>query len=193
MGLVEEPELDESEIGGPPSAAECAAGALQRLGDEVCAARLGLGARQFPEAAAFCSSSSLGRSAASAARDPAPVSRASVLFIGVLQQIELSIYLPMLRKDFQQEIFCGLAKVDWVACRSRPVLLQFYNPMLYKEPEPVAEEEELFAQRRAAPGPPPEIFSGDIEATLQGLLDKAQEELEPARQKETSDLHTTSN
>merc|ERR1719272_1236053 len=40
-------------------------------------------------------------------------------------------------------------------------LNKFYNPTLYKEPEPVAEEEEFFAQRRAAPGPPPETFSGE--------------------------------
>ena len=32
----------------------------------------------------------------------------------------------------------------------------FHNPTLYKEPEPVAEEVEFFAQRRAALGPPPE-------------------------------------
>merc|ERR1719213_499970 len=40
-------------------------------------------------------------------------------------------------------------------------LNKFYNPTLYKAPEPVAEEEEFFAQRRAAPGPPPETFSGE--------------------------------
>merc|ERR1719331_2790005 len=39
-------------------------------------------------------------------------------------------------------------------------LNQFYNPTLYKAPEPLAEEE-FFAQRRAAPGPPPETFSGE--------------------------------
>merc|ERR1719375_379814 len=42
-------------------------------------------------------------------------------------------------------------------------LNKFYNPTLYKEPEPVAEEE-FFAQRsvrRADPGPPPETFSGE--------------------------------
>merc|ERR1719326_2775966 len=36
-------------------------------------------------------------------------------------------------------------------------LNKFYNPTLYKEPEPAAEEEEFFAQtaaRRASPGPP---------------------------------------
>merc|ERR1719515_121217 len=40
-------------------------------------------------------------------------------------------------------------------------LNKFYNPTLYKEPEPAAEEEEFFAQRRAAPGPPSETFSGE--------------------------------
>merc|ERR1719230_2015044 len=40
-------------------------------------------------------------------------------------------------------------------------LNKFYNPTLYKEPEPSAGEEEFFAQRRAAPGPPPETFSGE--------------------------------
>merc|ERR1719230_2190984 len=40
-------------------------------------------------------------------------------------------------------------------------LNKFYNPTLYKAPEPVAEKEEFFAQRRAAPGPPPETFSGE--------------------------------
>merc|ERR1719159_497313 len=40
-------------------------------------------------------------------------------------------------------------------------LNKFYNPTLYKAPEPVAEEEEFFAQRRAAPGSPPETFSGE--------------------------------
>merc|ERR1719379_2031278 len=40
-------------------------------------------------------------------------------------------------------------------------LNKFYNPTLYKAPEPAAEEEEFFAQRRAAPGPPPETFSGE--------------------------------
>jgi len=42
-------------------------------------------------------------------------------------------------------------------------LNKFYNPTLYKEPEPVAEEE-FFAQaarHRADPGPPPETFSGE--------------------------------
>merc|ERR1719281_296528 len=39
-------------------------------------------------------------------------------------------------------------------------LNKFYNPTLYKAPEPVAEEE-FFVQRRAAPGPPPETFSGE--------------------------------
>jgi len=39
-------------------------------------------------------------------------------------------------------------------------LNKFYNPTLYKAPEPVPEEE-FFAQRRAAPGPPPETFSGE--------------------------------
>merc|ERR1719379_1591991 len=42
-------------------------------------------------------------------------------------------------------------------------LNKFYNPTLYKEPEPVAEEE-FFVQnsvRRADPGPPPETFSGE--------------------------------
>merc|ERR1719379_1084088 len=41
-------------------------------------------------------------------------------------------------------------------------LNKFYNPTLYKAPEPVAEEE-FFAQvvRRADPGPPPETFSGE--------------------------------
>merc|ERR1719326_1797043 len=40
---------------------------------------------------------------------------------------------------------------------------KFYNPTLYKEPEK-AEEEDFFAQvavRRAAPGPPPEMPSGE--------------------------------
>merc|ERR1719238_465573 len=40
-------------------------------------------------------------------------------------------------------------------------LNKFYNPTHYKAPEPVAEEEEFFVQRRAAPGPPPETFSGE--------------------------------
>merc|ERR1719380_368274 len=42
-------------------------------------------------------------------------------------------------------------------------LNKFYNPTLYKEPEPVAEEE-FFAQaarHRADPGPPPETFRGE--------------------------------
>merc|ERR1719428_2534820 len=40
-------------------------------------------------------------------------------------------------------------------------LNKFYNPTLYKEPEPVAAEEEFFAQlvlSRADPGAPPETF-----------------------------------
>merc|ERR1719191_2521639 len=40
-------------------------------------------------------------------------------------------------------------------------LNKFYNPTLYKAPEPAVEEEEFFVQRRAAPGPPPETFSGE--------------------------------
>merc|ERR1719321_2425204 len=42
-------------------------------------------------------------------------------------------------------------------------LNKFYNPTLYKAPEPEAAEEEFFAQvaRRANPGPPPETFSGE--------------------------------
>jgi len=57
-------------------------------------------------------------------------------------------------------------------------LNQFYNPAVYKETVPVAEkeEEEFFAQRRsnfmsdlhggrAAPGPPPETFSGEYKGS----------------------------
>merc|ERR1719321_455716 len=43
-------------------------------------------------------------------------------------------------------------------------LNKFYNPTLYVEPAKEAEEEEFFAQlavRRAAPGPPPEMPSGE--------------------------------
>merc|ERR1719449_126660 len=43
-------------------------------------------------------------------------------------------------------------------------LNKFYNPTLYVEPATEAEEEEFFAQlniRRAAPGPPPEMPSGE--------------------------------
>merc|ERR1719316_113119 len=61
-------------------------------------------------------------------------------------------------------------------------LNKFYNPTLYKAPEPVAEEEEFFAQRRAAPGPPPETFSGEYKksessAGIINMIDEMIEEM----------------
>merc|ERR1719198_1038436 len=56
-------------------------------------------------------------------------------------------------------------------------LNKFYNPTLYKAPEPVAEEE-FFAQRRAAPGPPPETFSGEYkksESSSSGIINMIDE------------------
>merc|ERR1719456_1981662 len=62
-------------------------------------------------------------------------------------------------------------------------LNKFYNPTLYKAPEPVAEEEEFFAQRRAAPGPPPETFSGEYKksessAGIINMIDEMGKEME---------------
>jgi len=61
-------------------------------------------------------------------------------------------------------------------------LNKFYNPTLYKEPEPVAEEE-FFVQRRAAPGPPPETFSGEYKksessAGIINMIDEMGKEME---------------
>merc|ERR1719515_487442 len=61
-------------------------------------------------------------------------------------------------------------------------LNKFYNPTLYKAPEPVVEEEEFFAQRRAAPGPPPETFSGEYKksessAGIINMIDEMIEEM----------------
>merc|ERR1719482_468388 len=62
-------------------------------------------------------------------------------------------------------------------------LNKFYNPTLYKAPEPVAEEEEFFAQRRAAPGPPPETFSGEYKKSeassgIINMIDEMGKEME---------------
>merc|ERR1719183_2598414 len=59
-------------------------------------------------------------------------------------------------------------------------LNKFYNPTLYKEPEPAAEEEEFFAQRRAAPGPPPETFSGEYKKSesSSGIINMIDEMIE---------------
>merc|ERR1719159_2106402 len=59
-------------------------------------------------------------------------------------------------------------------------LNKFYNPTLYKAPEPVAEEEEFFAQRRAAPGPPPETFSGEYKKSesSSGIINMIDEMIE---------------
>merc|ERR1719198_2280257 len=61
-------------------------------------------------------------------------------------------------------------------------LNKFYNPTLYKAPEPVAEEE-FFAQRRAAPGPPPETFSGEYKKSesssgIINMIDEMGKEME---------------
>merc|ERR1719393_843231 len=61
-------------------------------------------------------------------------------------------------------------------------LNKFYNPTLYKAPEPAAEEEEFFAQRRAAPGPPPETFSGEYKKSesssgIINMIDEMGEEM----------------
>merc|ERR1719230_2062033 len=58
-------------------------------------------------------------------------------------------------------------------------LNKFYNPTLYKAPEPVAEEE-FFAQRRAAPGPPPETFSGEYKKSesSSGIINMIDEMIE---------------
>merc|ERR1719174_1184540 len=59
-------------------------------------------------------------------------------------------------------------------------LNKFYNPTLYKAPEPAAEEEEFFAQRRAAPGPPPETFSGEYKKSesSSGIINMIDEMIE---------------
>merc|ERR1719272_125660 len=59
-------------------------------------------------------------------------------------------------------------------------LNKFYNPTLYKEPDPAAEEEEFFAQRRAAPGPPPETFSGEYKKSEEssGVINMIDEMIE---------------
>merc|ERR1719261_289094 len=59
-------------------------------------------------------------------------------------------------------------------------LNKFYNPTLYKAPEPVAEEDEFFAQRRAAPGPPPETFSGEYKKSesSSGIINMIDEMIE---------------
>merc|ERR1719247_3150572 len=62
--------------------------------------------------------------------------------------------------DYIDEAASNQAAVDLLGM-AKNRLNKFYNPTLYKEPEPVAEEEFFFAQRRAAPGPPPETFSGE--------------------------------
>merc|ERR1719160_1461504 len=62
--------------------------------------------------------------------------------------------------DYIDEAAANQAAVELLGM-AKNRLNKFYNPTLYKAPEPVAEEEEFFAQRRAAPGPPPETFSGE--------------------------------
>jgi len=65
-------------------------------------------------------------------------------------------------------------------------LNQFYNPTLYKSPEPVPEEEEFFAQTavsRAEPGAPPETFSGEYKksessAGLINMIDEMGKEMQ---------------
>jgi len=61
--------------------------------------------------------------------------------------------------DYVDEAASNQAALDLLGM-AKNRLNKFYNPTLYKAPEPVAEEE-FFAQRRAAPGPPPETFSGE--------------------------------
>merc|ERR1712072_383681 len=62
--------------------------------------------------------------------------------------------------DYVDETASNQAAVELLGM-AKNRLNKFYNPTLYKAPEPAAEEEEFFAQRRAAPGPPPETFSGE--------------------------------
>merc|ERR1719326_2593788 len=63
-------------------------------------------------------------------------------------------------------------------------LNKFYNPTLYKAPEPVAEEE-FFAQfaHRANPGPPPETFSGEYKKSessggVMAMMDQMMKDVE---------------
>merc|ERR1719272_1777485 len=62
--------------------------------------------------------------------------------------------------DFIDESASNQAAVDLLGM-AKNRLNKFYNPTLYKEPEPVAAEEDFFAQialSRADPGAPPETF-----------------------------------
>merc|ERR1719440_779292 len=61
--------------------------------------------------------------------------------------------------EYLEEAAANQAAVELLGM-AKNRLNKFYNPTLYKAPEPGAEEE-FFAQRRAAPGPPPETFSGE--------------------------------
>merc|ERR1719159_63630 len=62
--------------------------------------------------------------------------------------------------EYIDEAASNQAAVDLLGM-AKNRLNKFYNPTLYKAPEPAAEEEEFFAQtvaHRASPGPPPETF-----------------------------------
>merc|ERR1719446_676655 len=75
-------------------------------------------------------------------------------------------------------------------------LNKFYNPTLYVEPAKEAEEEEFFAQlaiRRAAPGPPPEMPSGEYKKSeasdgiinmIDEMIKEVQDEMAEAKRDE---------
>merc|ERR1719473_621851 len=84
--------------------------------------------------------------------------------------------------DYIDEAAANQAAVDLLGM-AKNRLNKFYNPTLYKAPEPVAEEEEFFAQSRAAPGPPPETFSGEYKksessAGIINMIDEMGKEME---------------
>merc|ERR1719240_923683 len=80
--------------------------------------------------------------------------------------------------DYIDEAAANQAAVELLGM-AKNRLNKFYNPTLYKAPEPVAEEE-FFAQRRAAPGPPPETFSGEYKKSesSSGIINMIDEMIE---------------
>jgi len=69
--------------------------------------------------------------------------------------------------EYTEETAANQAAVELLGM-AKNRLNKFYNPTLYKAAEPVAEEEEFFAEtaaRRADPGPAPETFSGEYKGS----------------------------
>merc|ERR1719238_2254556 len=92
--------------------------------------------------------------------------------------------------EYVDETASNQAAVDLLGM-AKNRLNKFYNPTLYKEPEPVAEEDGFFAQlvlSRADPGAPPETFgeykkSGSSSGVI-NMIDEMKDEMAEAKRDE---------